>query len=578
MNRFSFLKKVWNVAKEYKWRFLLSYIILLGELAFMQVTPLLLGNVVDAAVYKSDMKLFVNAAIFYALAFICQESCGYLQLHFWQLLNNKYVYSLRVKCYKKILTLKALSLTDIQTGDQLQTINGDTMEFHHVLQRYAMRIVNAGIGTIVSVAIIAYLKWEIALIVAILIPTSVLLTNHVKNNLKDVAGEIRDKQGRYNAWLMEIFKGFREIKLFAVEKNVTTDFTSKNEDIFKSGIKQTKLQFKSNQIIGSIYFISQLIFYIVCAFFVANNSINIAQYITIAGYYTLITRNFQRILQDNMAFQSRKVSIERVFALLESDHEDEEGLSPLMITKGEIKINDLTFSYKEDVKVLNNITYKIEAGKKIGIVGQSGVGKSTMAHLLIKFFYPDKGSIVIDNQDIANCTYFSIRQNIGIVSQETIVFDTTVKDNICFDKNVPDEIIWEILEKAYLKTEIEQLPNGIHTVLGKEGISLSGGQNQRLAIARIFYKNPKIVILDEATSALDEQSEIIVQKALDELIAGRTSLVISHRLNSIKNADQILILKDGMSVGIGSFEDLIENNETFKELFLSQVKRMGVRK
>ena len=574
MKKFSFLLKVWNVAKEYKWRFLLSYIILLGELAFTQIMPLFLGNVVDAAVYKSDMQLFAKAAILYALIFICQESCGYLQLHFWQTLNNKYVYNLRIRCYKKILTLKAINLTDIQTGDQLQTINGDTMEFHHVLQRYAMRIVNAGIGTIVSIAIIAYLKWEIALIVAVLIPTSVLLTNHVKNKLKDVAGELRDKQGKYNAWLMEIFKGFREIKLFAAEKNVTMDFITKNEDIIESGIKQTKLQFKSNQIIGSIYFISQLIFYIICAYFVANKSINIAQYVVIAGYYSLITGNFQRILQDNMAFQSRKISIERVFALLENDFEDDEGLSTLTVTKGEIKINGLTFSYKEDIKVLDNITYKIDLGAKIGIVGQSGVGKSTMAHLMIKLFCPNNGSIIVDNQDIASCTYYSIRQNIGIVSQDTIIFDTTIKENICFDKDVKDEVIWDTLDKAYLKTEIEKLPNGIHTVLGKDGVNLSGGQNQRLAIARMLHKNPKIVILDEATSALDEQSEIIVQKALDELTEGRTSIVISHRLNSIKNSDEILVLKDGLNVGMGNYEELIQKNETFRELFLSQAKKM----
>ncbi len=571
-----FWKNLWTIAGQYKWHFLLSYILLLGEITFTQFMPLSLGNVVDAAVYKSNMNLFIHAALIYAFMFLGQQVCGYFQLHFWQILNTKYVYNLRIRCYQKILSLKADKLTDVKTGDMIQTINEDTMEFHHVVQRYAMRIVNAGIGTIVSMAIVTYLKWEVAIIIAVLIPTSVLLTNSIKKKINENATKIRNKQGRYNAWLMEIFKGLREIKLFAAEKNVTTEFISRNEDLIKSGIKHTKLQFMSNQTISVIYFVSQLVFYIVCAVFVSIQSINVAQYIAIAGYYSLITSNFQRILQDNMAFQSRKVSIERVFALLESDYEDDQGLSPLTITKGEIKIDDLSFAYKDDVKVLNKITYQIGSGMKIGIVGQSGVGKSTMANLMIKHFCPDNGSILIDGQDISNCTYFSVRQNIGIVSQDTIVFDMTVKDNICFDNNVPDEVIWDLLDKAYLKAEIEQLPDGIHTVLGKNGINLSRGQNQRLAIARIFYKNPKIVILDEATSALDEQSEIIVQKALDELTEGRTSIIISHRLNSIRNADRILVLKDGILVGSGSFDELIEKNETFKELFLSQAKRMEI--
>ena len=576
MKKISFLKKVWNIAKEYKWRFLWSYAILLIELAFYQSAPLFLGNVVDAAVYKSDMALFIKAVIFYAVIFIGQQICGYFQLHFWQILNNKYVYSLRVKCYEKIMSLEAKLLTDSKTGDMLQTINSDTMEFHHVLQRYGMRIVNAAIGTVVSVIIVAFLKWEIALIVAVLIPVSVLLTNHIKNKLNDIAFEVRTKQGNYNSWLMEILKGFKEIKLFAAEKNVTSQFVSKNEELIHSGNKQTKLQFKSDQTISAIYFVSQLIFYILCALFVINQSINVAQYVAIAGYYSLITRNFQAILRDNMQFQSRKVSIERVFALLESDYEDEESLLPLEVTDGNIEFDNLTFAYMADNNVLDNITYKINSGEKTGIVGQSGVGKSTLAHLLIKFFKADSGKIIIDGQNLADCSYLSVRQNIGIVSQETIIFEMTIKDNICFNKNVPDEVIWDLLEKVYLKDEINQLPDGINTLLGKNGINLSGGQNQRLAVARILYKNPKIVVLDEATSALDEQSESIVQKALDELTEGRTSIIISHRLNSIKNADKILVLKEGKADGSGCFNELIKNNTTFQEMFTTQAKRLEV--
>ena len=180
MYKAKFLKKVWDVAKQYKWRFLLSYIILLIELALNQVLPILLGNVVDAAVYKSNMSLFLIAAGIYAMVFLGSVLCGFLQLQFWQRLNNRYVYGLRVKCYEKVLRLKAHLLTDIKTGDMIQTINGDTMEFHHILQRYAMRIVNAGTGTIVSLIIVAYSKWEISLIMAVLIPASILLTENIK--------------------------------------------------------------------------------------------------------------------------------------------------------------------------------------------------------------------------------------------------------------------------------------------------------------------------------------------------------------------------------------------------------------
>ncbi|MEA4833484.1 MAG: ABC transporter ATP-binding protein [Oscillospiraceae bacterium] len=574
MNKFKFLKKVWSIAKQHRWYFFLSYIILLIELAFNQILPLLLGNLVDAAVYKTNIRLFMTSAGIYATVFLGSVLCGFLQLQFWQKLNNKYVYGLRVRCYEKILRLKARTLTDIKTGDMLQTINGDTMEFHHIIQRYAMRVVNAGIGTVVSLAIVAYLKWEIALIIAILIPTSILLTERIKNKTNEIFNEIREKQGQYNSWLMEILKGIREIKLFAAEDNTQHKFTDKNNDLIKSSVKSIKIGFASDKTIGLIYFVAQLIFYIVSALFVVNGSINVAEYITIAAYYTLVSSNFQRILRDNMAFQARQVAIERVFMLLDKEYEDNAGLSSLTVSQGKIEIEDLSFAYQEDVDVLKNLTYTITPGKRIGIVGASGVGKSTFAHMMIRFFTPTKGKIMIDGQDLNACTYSSVRENIGLVGQETVIFDATVKDNICFGADVPDEAIWGVLKKAYLKNEIEKLPEGLHTMLGKDGQSLSGGQNQRLAIARILFKNPKIVILDEATSALDEAAEQIVQNALDELTAGRTSIVISHRLNNILHADEIIVLKDGEVAATGKYEDLIRTDTTFSELFAAQAKKL----
>jgi ABC-type multidrug transport system fused ATPase/permease subunit len=437
MNKAKFLFRVWNIAKQYKWQFALSYIILLVELALSQMLPLFLGDMVDAAVYRSDLTLFLQSASIYVAIFLSSVLCGFSQLQFWQRLNNKYVYGLRVRCYEKILRLKARTLTDVKTGDMLQTINGDTMEFHHIMQRYAMRIVNAGIGTVVSLAIVAYLKWEIALIIAVLIPTSILLTNRIKKKTKEISKEIRDKQGQYNSWLMEILKGIREIKLFAAEDNVQKQFTENNEDLITSGVKSAKINFASDNIIGLIYFVAQLVFYVVSALFVANRSINVAQYITIAAYYTLVSSNFQRILRDNMAFQARQVAIERVFKLLDEETEDNSELSPLTISHGKISINDISFSYQNDVEVLRNLTYTVAPGKRISIVGESGVGKSTFAHIMIRFFAPTKGTIQIDGQDLSACTYNSVRENIGLVGQETIIFDATVKDIFALARMYP---------------------------------------------------------------------------------------------------------------------------------------------
>lgn len=530
--------------------FLLSYIVLWAELAFNQAVPLFLGKVVDAAVYKSYMILFLNSSLLYTLVFLGQQGCGFLQLQLWQILNNKYVYSLRVLCYERILRLKAKKLCDIETEDMLQIINGDTMDFHHIVQRYAMRIVNAGIGMVVSLVIVAYMKWEIALIIAVLIPASILITENIKKKMKKASEKLHDKHGQYESWLMEIFNGFREIKLFSAENQIYDSFIGRNLQIIKSVVKQAKLQFISNNLIHSIYFIASLIFYVVSVLFVVNQSINVAQYIVIAAYYGVISGNFQDILKDNMAFQSRKTSVERVFSLLDEDFEDDLTLNNIHITNGLINIKNLSFSYQKDMPVLKNITLSILPGERISVVGEPGVGKSTLAYLPIKYFLPNDGEIFIDNQDIKKCTYSSIRKNIEIVSQDVIVFNATIKENVCSDKNVTDDTIWKVLGKVQLRSEIEALGNGIYTTLGKDGGELSGGQNQRLAIARMLYKNPKIIILDEATSLLDAVTEREILNNLNNIFKDKTLIVVSHKPALQIDFDERILIKDKRIFGV----------------------------
>lgn len=564
------IKWVWKFASKYKWAFMLSYFVLLCELAFAEIYPLFLGDGINASVYDADMMRFLLSVLLFAGAFLGCEACGFIQLQLWQKLNNKYVYELRVACYRHILHLKSDILCDIKTGNAISTINNDTLEFHHIVQRYAMRVVNAIIGTVVSLAIVATMKWEISLLMFFIIPVSVLLSYLVEKRIKKVSDELRDKQGKYSAWLLEMLRGMREVKLFVAEKTVLGIFMDKNRDIIKTSDRQTRISFESNQLIGGIYFISNILFYIISAVLVAEGKINVGEYISIATYYTMTTTNIKHVLYANIDYQRRKASIERVVKILESDSEEENGLSKFCVTDGNIDIENLYFSYNGENDVLKNINLHIKAGEKIGIVGESGVGKSTFAHLLLKLYEPASGIISVDGQALSECRYSDIRCEIGIVSQENIIFDSTVRENITFGAKATDEELWDILEKAYLRSEIEALPQGLDTVLGNGGTSLSGGQNQRLCIARTIFRDPKIIILDEATSALDIESEKIVQSALNSLSEGRTTVIISHRYKSLVNTDRILILQNGETAGMGTIDELMENNEYFRSLFAAQ--------
>ena len=564
------IKRIWQFAKPYKWAFLLSYSVLLVELVLNQIIPLFLENVINFAVYEVDLQKFLYATLWYALVFFGYAACGFIQLILWQRVHNKYVYDVRIACYRKVLHMKPKVLSDVKTGDIIRTINGDTAEFHHIIQRFGMRILNAGIGTVVSLAIVAFMKWEISILMAVIIPISAVVCKTIESKMKKVSDEIRAKQGKYSAWLMEMLKGIREIKLFVTEKTVLRIFTNKNKDIIDSSVKQDIIQFKSDQIISGIYFLADIIFYIICAFFVARRSVTIGQYVAIATYFSMVSRNIRRVLYGNVDYQKRKTCVERVFTLLDEDEENETGLEILDVQNGSIDIKNLSFFYAENKDVLKNIDLHIDAGTKIGVVGASGVGKSTLANILLRFYKPQDGEILIDGQRLSDCTHSSIRQAVGIVNQENIIFDATVRDNITFGSKATNEELWSILEKAYLKDEIEKLPNGLDSVLGEKGISLSGGQNQRLCIARLMFRNPKIIILDEATSSLDFESERIVQAALDALTENKTAIVISHRYQALLNTDKILVLHEGEKVGYDHHDKLMAENKYFADMFAGQ--------
>lgn len=570
MRDLEMVKRVWFFAKRYKWSFLFGYIILLTELISGQMLPMFLADVINAAVYNANLKLFILSTLCYFAIFIIYTACGFFQLQLWQRVNNNYVYDIRIACYRKVLYLKPYILGNIKTGDIIKTINNDTCEFHHIIQRFGMRILNAGIATGVSLIIVAKMNWKIALFMLCIIPVSVMISRKIEKKVRNVSKEVRQKQGQYAAWLMEILKGMQEIKLFVAERTVFKQFVKKNHDIIRLEAKEEYVRFQANETINGIYFVMDILFYVISTLFVIKSEINVGEYIAIATYFLMITNNIKRVLHGNIDYQRRKICVERVLHLLDEEEEVESNLSELQVKKGMIEIKNLSFAYDNENYILKNINLQVNPGEKIGIVGQSGVGKSTLVNLLLKFYEAQIGDISIDKQSLKECKYSSIRSAIGIVRQENVVLNSSIRENITLGVSVPDQEIWNILSKVYLKEEIEQLPEGLDTILGNKGISLSSGQCQRLCIARLLFRNPQIVILDEPTSALDLQSEKVVQKALNVLLEGKTSIIISHRYHSLLNTDRILVLHEGEQVGYDSYDKLQIGNQYFIDLFQNQ--------
>jgi len=308
------------------------------------------------------------------------------------------------------------------------------------------------------------------------------------------------------------------------------------------------------------------------AFMALNGQVTIGMFLAILQYFSNVNNNISIIMQNVNTIQNRLVAIQKVidYMSIESE-EDELRTDKLLVDQGRISFNDVSFYYNKKNNVLDNINLNIRSGERISLVGSSGAGKTTISSLLLGFYIPQSGSISIDEHDLRQCTLKSIRNEIGIVQQEVLMFDGTLRMNMTLgNKHATDNQIMEACEMAAIGDFVRSLPDGLDTVMGKNATDFSGGQRQRLAIARIYLKNPKILIFDEATSSLDYESEKLVHEAWDNLSRGRTTITIAHRLSTIVKSDRVAVLHEGKIVSCGHHLELLKNCGFYQTLFAEQ--------
>jgi ATP-binding cassette subfamily B protein len=310
------------------------------------------------------------------------------------------------------------------------------------------------------------------------------------------------------------------------------------------------------------------------ALFMIKGKIGAGDYVAYLLFVSTLMTSIRRIVEFTEQFQRGMTGIERFCEIMDVEPEkDVDGAVDIENIVGEIEFKNVNHSYVEGAEVLNNVNFKISAGKKFALVGPSGGGKTTICHLLPHFYSISSGEILIDGKNIDGFTRASLRQNIGIVQQDVYLFNASIKENILYGRpDATDEEIVEAAKRANIHGFVSKLADGYDTIIGERGVKLSGGQKQRLSIARIFLKNPPMLILDEATSALDNTTEILIQSALDELCKGRTTIVVAHRLSTIKNADEIAVVSDGKITEQGTHAELMQLNGLYAELYSKQFR------
>ena len=432
--------------------------------------------------------------------------------------------------------------------------------------------------------ILCTIEWRLALIVFAVIPCFVIFSVILRRKMAEKSTQVKVRTSEINASIESGFSGIRTAKAFANEEIEMDKFRDSNKKYL--GAKKDYYKIMGIFGAGMEFALSLLSVLVIAAggYFIMKDSMNYIELVTFSLYVSTFISPVRKLVAFIEQYMAGMAGFKRFLEIMRTDPEIEDKPDAIILknVKGNISIKNVSFSYapaKEDEEapaVLNNINVEIPAGSCFAVVGPSGGGKTTLCHLIPRFYEVSSGAIMIDDVDVRDVTQHSLRQSIGIVQQDVFMFAGTIRENIAYGK--PDATMDEIIDaakRAEIHNEIMEMPNGYDSYIGERGVMLSGGQKQRIGIARVFLKNPPILILDEATSALDSMTEIRIQSAFDELAKGRTSIIIAHRLSTIRNADMIVVIDDNRVQEIGNHSELMKKGGQYAHLVEAQTIASG---
>jgi ATP-binding cassette subfamily B protein len=461
-----------------------------------------------------------------------------------------------------------------ETGKIMSRMTTDLFDITELAHHGPENLIITSISVIVSFAYLMHINVMLSIIVFLVVPFLIGVSNYMRTRMRSAFTRSRQATAVINASLENSISGIRVTKAFTNSAKETEKFEHGNT-LFKEASRDAYKamgQFHSGTTFITDIF--NVVILIAGGLFLYDGKITFADYSAFIVSINLFLGPVNTLIRFMEQYQSGVAGFERFVEVLEMKPEmDRDGAKDVPRLKGEIEFDDVTFAYDGEHDVLKNIDMKIKPGQTFALVGPSGGGKTTICHLIPHFYQVEKGRILLDGMDIRDITMESLRRNIGIVQQDIYLFNASIRDNILYGRlDATEEEVVEAAKRANIHDYIMTLEEGYDTVIGERGVRLSGGQKQRLCIARVFLKNPPMLILDEATSALDNTTEIMIQQALDELCKGRTTLVVAHRLSTIKNADAIAVISDGRILEQGTHDELLQTGGLYSQLYHQQFR------
>ncbi len=538
------------------------------------VFPLIVRYITDTAMNEAQelvLSTVINLGLLYLALRVVDTLANYFMAYIGHVTGTRLETDMRRDLFAHLQELSFNFFNNTKVGQIMSRVTSDLFDITEFSHHFPEEVFIAAIKITGAFIILSGINFSLTLIIFLLLPLMLISVALFRKNMKNAFKAQRVEVGELNASLEDSLLGIRVVKSFANEELEKEKFKKGNMRFFECKKEAYKYMARFQACTRFFDGVMYIAVIVIGSAYMISGHITAADLVAYLLYIQTLITSIRKIVEFTEQFQKGITGIERFSEIMytEVDIRDREDARAIEKPEGNVKFDNVTFSYSDDSReVLSSISLDVKAGESIAIVGPSGGGKTTLCNLIPRFYDITEGSITIDGTDIRDITLHSLRSNIGVVQQDVYLFSGTVRENIAYGKqNATDSEIKTAAEMAGAAEFIETLPDGYDTYVGERGLKLSGGQKQRISIARLFLKNPPILILDEATSALDNESELLVQKSLEKLAKGRTTFTIAHRLTTIRNADRIILLsKDGIRES-GSHKELIEKGGEYAKMY-----------
>ncbi len=568
------LKRFISYYKPHKLIFSLDMLASLGMSVIGIFYPIVLRRMLNDFIPNNKLNLIITFALVLCGLYLVRMGLNYFIQYEGHVMGVRMQAQMRRDMFKNLQRLPYSYYDNNETGKIMSRMTNDLMEISELAHHGPENIILSVISIVLSFSYLATINIWLTLIIFVCAPILCFVASLMRKRMRNAFKESRAAVAEINDALESSISGIRVTKAFTNADKEEEKFEVGNTMFVNARNKAYKAMGIFHSTTTFVTDIFNVIVLLAGGIFLYNKQIEFADYSAFIVSTNLFLGPVTTLINFMEQYQNGVTGFERFLEIIdavpEKDDEDAENVDKL---EGHIEFKNVTYGYDDESDVLDNISLNIEKGKTYALVGPSGGGKTTICHLIPHFYDVEQGEIFLDGKEIHKITMESLRRNIGIVQQDVYLFNSSIKENILYGRlDATDEEVYEAAKRANIHDYVMTLENGYDTVVGERGVKLSGGQKQRLSIARVFLKNPSILILDEATSALDNTTEILIQQALDELCKGRTTLVVAHRLSTIKNADEIAVVAEGKIKEKGTHEELLAKGGIYADLYKLQFK------